>query len=116
MIVLVTGGRDYWKVGVVLALDLLHQDHPITLLVHGGADGADRHSADWASAKGIHTARIDALWEAHGNGAGSKRNTAMALLAPAIDLVVAFPGGVGTADMVDKAQDAGLRVWEPYPE
>lgn len=116
MIILVTGGRDYWKYGVVLALDMLHQDRPITLLIHGGADGADRHSANWANAKGIHTACIDALWEAHSDKAGSKRNSAMALLAPAIDLVIAFPGGVGTADMANKAQDAGLRVWEPYPE
>lgn len=31
------------------------------------------------------------------------------------DLVVAFPGGAGTADMVSRARRAGIDVLEPAP-
>lgn len=116
MIILVTGGRDYWRCGTDLALDQLHRQSPITLLIEGGAEGADRHARHWADRHHVHVATIDAQWDALGNKAGSARNSAMLQLAPVIDLVVAFPGGVGTADMVDKAQNAGLRVWAPYEE
>ncbi len=32
------------------------------------------------------------------------------------DAVVVFPGGSGTADMVERARKAGLPVWEPMKE
>ena len=115
-VILVTGGRDYGRPGVAQALSQLLAEYGIDLIIHGGASGADQHAADWARVRGIHTARIDALWDDRGRKAGSARNAIMARLAPAIDLVVAFPGGVGTADMVSRAQDAGLRVWAPYEE
>lgn len=50
-----------------------------------------------------------AEWEAHGKAAGPIRNAHM-LSDFKPDLVVAFPGGRGTADMVKKAQDAGVTV------
>ncbi len=49
-----------------------------------------------------------ALWERHGRAAGVIRNQAM--LDYGIDLVLAFPGGRGTADMVRRARSAGVAV------
>lgn len=48
-------------------------------------------------------------WKDHGKAAGPIRNQLM-LDDFKPDLVVAFPGGKGTADMVKKAQDAGVTV------
>lgn len=105
-IVLVTGGRDYD--GDVTCLEQLNID----ILIHGGAKGADTKAAQWAQSNGIHTARVDALWNYHGKAAGFKRNAAMLLLKP--DYCVAFPGGRGTAMMVELCQRNGITVWQPY--
>ena len=47
-------------------------------------------------------------WETHGRAAGPIRNEKMLTWKP--DLVVAFPGGVGTADLVRRAEAAGVPV------
>ncbi len=49
-----------------------------------------------------------AKWETYGKAAGPIRNREMLLNLPA--LVVAFPGGKGTADMVRQAERAGIPV------
>jgi hypothetical protein len=108
--VLVCGGRDYDDVKAVLrVLNAIHRETPISLLVTGGASGADRHAETWAHLAGVRVAVYPADWKAHGRAAGPIRNAQMlALEAPR--LVVAFPGGRGTADMVRKATDAGVSV------
>lgn len=111
MIVLCCGGRGYFG-DVDNALDILHSQQPVTLLVHGGAPGADSRSGDWARKNNIHVAEVRALWDNFGKGAGSKRNQSMLLLN--INYVVAFPGGSGTYDMVERATKHGLTVWRPY--
>lgn len=111
---LVTGGRDYRDRGAVYkALD--SQERECTrpscmVLITGGAGGADSLAADWAHANGVHLVEMHALWDVYGTAAGPVRNTAMLLLLP--DVVLAFPGGKGTADMVRRAKDAGVRVIE----
>jgi hypothetical protein len=109
MIVLVTGGRDYNDgTYIYLALDALHSMRPFDILVHGCASGLDRLAATWAISRGIHPAGVPALWDTYGKPAGGIRNSIMLLLRP--KLVVAFPGGRGTANMVRQAQSAGIRV------
>ncbi|AUR82394.1 hypothetical protein NVP1023O_85 [Vibrio phage 1.023.O._10N.222.51.B4] len=111
MIILVTGGRGY--VGDIdEALNLLHQQNPITLLIPGDARGVDRRCAAWANRLGIHAAAVPALWGLWPRGAGPKRNSAMLILKP--EYCVAFPGGSGTADMVRRVERAGIPLWEPY--
>src|ERR1700727_625335 len=103
MIILVTGGRDYHdheKVSAVLSA--LHKANPIQIVIHGGATGADSLAAIWAMTQGIHAASVPALWNVYGNRAGPLRNGAMLLLKP--ELLVAFPGGRGTANMVIQAR------------
>jgi hypothetical protein len=55
---------------------------------------------------------VFAEWNRHGNKAGPIRNATMLAMKPPVKLVVAFPGGSGTADMVAKAKAAGLEVME----
>lgn len=109
MRVLVCGGRDYSNRDVVfLKLDSTHRNRHITLLIHGDARGADRLADQWAILRGVQVGRFPANWNKHGKGAGALRNQAMADLKP--DLVIAFPGGVGTEDMVQRAMSAGIPV------
>lgn len=111
MRVLVCGGRDY-RGDVARAMDSFHQYNPITLVIHGGANGADMMADTWARSRGIHTAKVDALWDHYGKSAGYRRNSAMLKLEPS--WCIAFPGGVGTQQMVKLCKDADIRVWVPY--
>ena len=112
MKLLVCGGRDFAdREGLGRALDAAHAKRPITILIHGGARGADRLAGRWAEERGILVAEVRALWKQHGNGAGPIRNRGMLALGP--DGVIAFPGGNGTADMGSIATAAGVPVWRP---
>ena len=112
MRVLVCGGRSFTdmdKVSRVLA-DADAQEE-ITLLIHGNARGADALAASWAIRNRILTLEYPADWATHAKSAGPIRNQRM-LGASRPDLVIAFPGGRGTADMVKRARKAGIRVLE----
>ena len=105
MRVLVCGGRyfDNWKV----VRDTLCAQSP-TVLIQGGAPGADRLAAKYADVSGIPLVTYPALWS-RGKKAGPERNAFM-LRDSHPDLVVAFPGSRGTADMVSRAEQAGVKV------
>lgn len=112
--IIVCGGREYRDYPAIRkALDLLHARHAITEVVHGGAFGADRLGGAWAEENGIPVRMFLADWHKHGKSAGHLRNRQM-LLEARPDLVVAFPGGRGTANMIENATKEGVRVWEPY--
>ncbi len=132
MIILVCGGRDYQDRARVFAeLQVLNATRgPIHGLVHGAARGADRLAAEWMaeSIKAYHrfcdqnpmirrqcqlwSCGYPAMWEIHGRSAGPKRNQYMLDQNPGIELVVAFPGGSGTADMVRRARAKEIEVIE----
>lgn len=105
--VLVCGGRDYGEADKVEEV-LSALDPP--LIIEGGASGADSLASLWATKNGVHVCTVNALWGFYGKQAGPIRNSAMLALKP--DLVVAFPGGRGTADMVEQAKAAGIEVLE----
>lgn len=110
--VLVCGGRDYNNYPQVeIILNQINEDTGIQRIVNGDARGADRLSTAWASARDIDIAKYPADWDKHGRAAGPIRNQQM-LSAEDIDLVVAFPGGAGTADMVRRSRKAGIEVME----
>ena len=106
MRVLVTGGRDYK--GDVTCLSQID----ISILIHGDARGADTLAKQHAAIRGIHHAAVPALWDYYYRGAGFQRNSAMLLLQP--DYCVAFPGGRGTASMVELCEKNNIPVWKPY--
>lgn len=113
MRVIVCGGRNYDDQGAVdRALDLLHAKRGITLIIEGGADGADRLARWWAQKRGVPYQTFEADWVTYGKRAGPWRNMAM-IYEGKPDGVVAFPGGRGTADMADQAKRACLTVWWP---
>lgn len=101
-------------------------DHGIAVIIEGGARGADRMAREFARMKKIKVETYEADWgdmsppcvarhrpdgSEYNALAGSRRNQRM-LDEGKPDLVVAFEGGRGTADMVAKARGAGVRVFE----
>ncbi len=130
MIVIVTGGRDYPdRESVHHALDLVHALTPIEAVLHGAcgatwprvvaADltGADRWAHEWATERGVVVHAHPANWERYGRGAGPRRNGDMIGRAGQLcrwqedrALVLACPGGPGTADCVRQAKRSGLTV------
>lgn len=111
MRILVCGGRHYEDRRTIRDA-LVHAaegaDSPVTL-VHGAAPGADQVAASVAHwFLGWATEAHPADWKRHGRAAGPIRNAEMA--AAGADMCLAFPGGRGTADMVRRAEAAGIPV------
>jgi hypothetical protein len=112
MRVLVCGGRDY--------SDRNFMDHylrlfdrnrgPIKLIISGEARGADTLAKEWAVGCGCPYLGFPADWDKHGKAAGPIRNQQM-LDEGKPDVVIAFKGGRGTADMISRAERAGIPVW-----
>jgi YspA, cpYpsA-related SLOG family len=123
MRLLVCGGRDYYnhqKVNeeIPKALNWESTDDmetwlpPIdTVIISGGAKGADSLAIDWAVVHWCKFEEYKANWENDGKGAGPVRNQRM-LDEGKPDKVLAFPGGKGTADMIRRAKRAGIPVIE----
>ena len=108
MIVLVCGGRDYDdKEFLYSELTKIHSTGKIELLIEGGARGADCLAKCWAIDNEIHYIEFPANWNLHGKKAGFIRNQQM-LDTGRPDLVVAFHGGNGTADMIRRSKKARI--------
>jgi hypothetical protein len=88
-----------------LTLTEMHKNEPFECVIEGGALGADRLAREWAEGMAIRVETFDADWMAHGPAAGPMRNRRM-LEEGRPDMLVAFPGGAGTADMVRQARRA----------
>lgn len=101
-------------------LDALMTDRGIAVIIHGSAHGADELAGQWARRKLIKEECYPARWYPNGRkggldrSAGPRRNTKM-IAEGKPDLVVAFPGNKGTADMVRRAKAAGIEVVEIAP-
>jgi hypothetical protein len=118
---LVCGGRDYddrdhiWNT----LCDIDAKRGPIEVVIHGAATGADSEAMIWAQTERtngriIKHAPFVADWYTHGKAAGPIRNQRM-IDEGKPDLVVAFPGGRGTADMVSRAKTSNIEVFEVHP-
>ena len=127
LVIVAGGGRDLtWPVPRV-AHELLARSggRAVHLLLHGGARGADQAVAAAAHQLGWAVQAIPADWRRHGRGAGPIRNRQLldqALAAAQSHstprllvtvLVVAFPGGAGTASLVQLARQRMAR--SPVP-
>ena len=113
--------REGWGLERHILVDVLSNLN-ISELAHGAASGADTLAGQWAGEHGVLNVAYPADWDNPEyrrklpNGrlirfAGNVRNQQM-LDEFKPDLVVAFPGGFGTAHMVGIARKAGVQVQE----
>jgi hypothetical protein len=93
------GGRKYGNKAFVWEwMDHFARSNTISHVITGGAPGADTLIDAWAEDRCIQPVVCRALWKQQGTAAGPIRNRAMSELKP--DIVLAFPGGNGTASML----------------
>ena len=127
LVIAAGGGRDLVWPHQRVAAELLARSRGrlVHLVLHGGARGADAAIARAAHQLGWCSLVMPAEWGRHGRAAGPIRNRE--LLKQAIDravahtspgsiasvLVVAFPGGAGTASLVQQARRMASR--SPVP-
>lgn len=104
--VLICGGRDFKD--ELKIHNFLVSEMP-SLVVTGGAAGADKIADEIAEELGIDRVIFPANWKGQGKAAGHIRNQRM-IDTVEVDLVVAFEGGTGTNNMVKKALKAGIEV------
>ena len=127
LVIAACGGRDLAWSHQRVAAELLARSggRLVHLLLHGGARGADAAIARAAHQLGWCSLVMPAEWGRHGRAAGPIRNRelleqaiarAVAHTSPgsiASVLVVAFPGGAGTASLVQQARRMASR--SPVP-
>lgn len=90
----------------------MHGRVPIEVLIEGECHtriNADKMARRWAESHNIQVLSFPADWAGDGMGAGPRRNLKM-LCEGRPDVVVAFPGGKGTRDMMQKAKFCGYAV------
>jgi len=115
--VLVCGGRAFDDYAMIIrVLDRVHaivwNGVPgISLVIHGDANGADKLAGAWAVLRRVPAQAYPARWQAEGKAAGHIRNQRM-LDEGKPSLVVGFPGGPGTRDMLNRAERAGVLRYE----
>ena len=120
MNLLVCGGRDCSRTDVWnwlernAHLEIAHamgRYSSVTLktLIHGGARGADEGAAAWGRSEGIKVIDYPANWRKHGARAAPIRNQRM-IDEGKPDIVIAFPGGKGTFEMLRRAEAAGIPI------
>lgn len=113
--IIVTGGREYWDRTTVN--NILHtvietarswnKDRRV-MVYYGDATGTDEIANEYVLLRMVYDKRISyqkhfADWTRYGRAAGPIRNAVM-FAAARPDIVVAFPGGTGTANMVSIAR------------
>ena len=113
MKLIVTGGRDYNNYELVdkVLTQVYNEMFPnqIVAVVQGNAKGADALGKRWALANNIPCEEFDADWQRYGKAAGVMRNQEM-LDESQPCVVVAFPGGRGTFDMMRRTKQAGVEL------
>lgn len=109
MRVLVCGGRDFTDYQLLCnEMDKLPLDEnqPITIIA-GEARGADALAKRYAEECSWDYEGYPADWNTYGKGAGPIRNRQM-LVEGVPGLVIAFPGGKGTENMISQAKAANV--------
>lgn len=121
MKVLVCGGRNFtnWLSvhnelrPYLIKSEINDGDHSTYTLeiISGMARGADTIAAKYAEQYNLRLHKFPANWDKYGKAAGSIRNQQM-IDECYPDLVLAFPGGRGTADMIKRAKFNNIKVKE----
>lgn len=107
---IICGGRNFddWE---YLETTLNHalKWWKLTTIITGGARGADSMAHTWAVNNKLQTLVLKADWNGMGRAAGMIRNKKMLEQGP--DIVIAFPGGTGTENMITISRAAGVPVF-----
>ena len=110
----ITGGRDYTDRAAVESALERYCTGPLfgELYVGDCPTGVDAFAYAWGlrTLGARYTRLFRADWDTHGKSAGPRRNQAM--IDAGVALLLAFPGGRGTADCVRRARRVGVRVVE----
>ena len=112
--VLICGGRDFDDYAMLAdtLIGLIGQYDPKEVtIISGHARGADKLGEQFAKANNCELLIFPADWDKFGKGAGPIRNQQM-IDEGKPDLVVAFKGGKGTADMVRRTKKHNIKVIE----
>lgn len=105
---IICGGRGFDDVGYLRrCLAEINAIEPITCVICGMATGADTLGRLWARQMAIPVDAFVPDWVAYGKAAGAIRNRQM-LMEGRADIVIAFPGNKGTANMLAQATKAGV--------
>lgn len=111
--ILICGGRDYsdlMKFEDTLSSCLPFIDNDFCI-IQGGQRGADTMAKTWANENGVPCIQVSANWDYYGKRAGMLRNEWMIRYCNP-DLVIAFPGGVGTKGMLHLARYFNIPFYE----
>lgn len=115
---LIAGGRNYTDRATFdrVVLDIIGND-PDTVIVEGGAPGADTMAREYAISHGLEHAEFRAEWGLYGRAAGPVRNDKMtAYTSEKGGSALFFWDGKsrGTAQCIRSAQRRGLpvRIWD----
>lgn len=106
---IIAGGRDITAKWVVDEA-VRESGFEITEVVSGRARGVDFLGEAWAHEKAIPIVWFEAHWSYYGRKAGPIRNALMSEYADAL-LAIWDGKSAGTRDMIEKAQQNGLRVY-----
>ena len=120
-VVLVCGGRTFAVEGAdrdkyikehsyfLGVMEQLWEKRKPDMLIHGNANGPDKLAGQFALEQECNVMAIPAKWKTLDKKAGMLRNAEMLILAN-VDLVVAFPGGIGTAGMMKLAREKEIPI------
>ena len=109
MRVIVTGGPDF-RDRELMHATLDSVKHPITLLIAGDERGAESMALDWAESHGIEFKEFYSDYQGHGPAGFRLRNQRM-IEHGAPNMVIAFPGGRNTRDIVRRARRLAIDVY-----
>jgi YspA, cpYpsA-related SLOG family len=109
--IIITGGRDFTdKEFIFRTLDNIHLKTSISSLIHGDSTGVDKIAEGWAKSRSIPVAAFPADWDKYGKKAGPIRNRIMLDKHMDASMLVAFPGGRGTSDMVKQTSETPIQI------
>lgn len=98
---------QYYKVHT--ELDKLDKNNLV--IISGMAKGADSIAAGWAVSNDVTLERYFPDWDNYGKAAGIIRNKEM-LENGEPDLIMAFPGGIGTTNMIKIGRACNVEIKE----
>jgi hypothetical protein len=109
MKVVIAGSRCSYIPNISIWRSITSNDIDVTEIVSGGASGVDSCAIYYANEYNIPYRVFLADWTKYGQAAGPIRNKQMAEYA---DILIAFPGGRGTANMISQMKLLNKPIYE----